>query len=203
MARNKQFKLDAPRPLYAVVGAGDLAVKYARSAATDVQTRFAKIDLEPNTLREQARTAVASRVEEARSVVGARVDEFNKDARALPSKMEALLNEAVAEMTETYSDLASRGEKLLAQIRGQQSTQQAKAAAHTTIAKARTTKTQTGKSAKSTAETTKRAADVSKSSAKRTDSTARSGAKSTTTAAKRTASNAAKAAGEGAEKVGE
>ena len=47
-------KIDATRPLYAVVGAGDLAVEYARKSTADVQARFAKIELEPKALRDQA-----------------------------------------------------------------------------------------------------------------------------------------------------
>ena len=64
MAKTQQFKIDATRPFYAVVGAGDLAVELARSTATDVQTRFAKVELEPKSLRDQAVTIVATRTEE-------------------------------------------------------------------------------------------------------------------------------------------
>ena len=43
----KQFKLDATRPFYAAVGAGDLAIALARNGVADVQDRVAKIDVEP------------------------------------------------------------------------------------------------------------------------------------------------------------
>ena len=60
MAKTQQFKLDATRPFYAAVGVTDLAVAFARDAAADVQTRIAKLDLEPKALRDQARTVVVS-----------------------------------------------------------------------------------------------------------------------------------------------
>ena len=57
-------KIDATRPLYAVVGAGDLAVELARGYTADVQARFSKIELEPQALRDQAVTVVSSRIDE-------------------------------------------------------------------------------------------------------------------------------------------
>ena len=51
-------KFDATTPFYAAVGAGDLAVSFARTAAADVQARFAKVELEPKVLRDQAVTLV-------------------------------------------------------------------------------------------------------------------------------------------------
>ena len=60
----KQFKIDATRPFYAAVGAGDLAIALARTTAADVQARAAKVDIEPKALRDQAVTLVNSRVEE-------------------------------------------------------------------------------------------------------------------------------------------
>ena len=50
----KQFKLDATRPFYAAVGAGDLAIALARNGVADVQDRVAKTDFEPKALRDQA-----------------------------------------------------------------------------------------------------------------------------------------------------
>ena len=88
MAKNKQLTSDAVRPLYAVVGAGDLVVKYARTAANDVQTRFAQADLEPKAIRDQTQTMVVTRV-----------------------------NETVATATGVYDELASRGKDLVARVR--------------------------------------------------------------------------------------
>jgi hypothetical protein len=199
-------KFDATRPLFALVGAGDLAVEFARTATADVQARFSKVDLEPAALREQARTAVATGIDEvAKDAKGARSGVESR-ARQTRKQLEGYVNDAVAEVTETYGDLAGRGERLVARIRRQQATQDAKAAAKTTRAKARTTKTQTAKSAKSTAGTAKKSAtQASKStsqSAKKTTTTAKRDAKSTATAARKTAESTTQAASDAAAKTG-
>ncbi len=192
MARTTQFKIEASRPLHAVVGAGDLAVKRARTAAADVQARFARIELEPKALREQARTRVAARVEE-----------LNKDAKALPDKVEAYVNQAGAELTETmaemnkrYDELALRGRTLVDRIRRQESTQETKAAAANTVARAKTGRTQTARTAKAAAGATGAAAKSTAATAKRTT-------KATTNAARKTGAAATEATTEAAKKVGD
>jgi heparin binding hemagglutinin HbhA len=166
-------KIDATRPFYAVVGAGDLAAEYARTYATDVQTRFANVELEPKALRDQARTIFVGRV-----------DDLTKDAKEAQAKLESFTNETVAELTETYGDLAARGKLLVNRIRKQQSTKDAKAAGKTTVAKAKTAKTQTVKSA---------------AAAKKTASSA---TKATGTSAKKAASATIEAVADGAAKIG-
>jgi hypothetical protein len=177
----------AAKPLYAGVGATDLAVEYVREYVADVQkkvtkvqkdvqTRFAGVqknvksfEFEPKAVREQTVTVVNSRVSELRS-----------DAKAQVEKVQTLVNENVATVTDTYGDLAKRGETLVARIRKQEATKATTASAKTTAAKAKTTKTQAKKTAKK----------------------ASSSAKATRTSAKKTASNAAKATTTGASKVG-
>jgi hypothetical protein len=177
----------AAKPLYAGVGATDLAVEYVREYVADVQkkvtkvqkdvqTRFAGVqknvkgfEIEPKAVREQTVTVVNSRVSELRS-----------DAKAQVEKVQTLVNENVATVTDTYGDLAKRGETLVARIRKQEATKATTASAKTTAAKAKTTKTQ----------------------AKKTTKKASSSAKATRTSAKKTASNAAKATTTGASKVG-
>lgn len=194
-SRNRQFNLDASRPLYAGVGVVDLAVELARATASDVQARFSKIELEPRALRDQARAVVAGRV-----------DDLQSDAKKLPGRVESFVNETVAEAGETYGDLASRGKHLVNRIRRQQATQDAQAAANTTVAKAKTTRTQTAKSAKSSStaagNSARSTSRTSKSEAKKTSSTARRNAKATRTSARKTASAAARATADGASKVG-
>jgi hypothetical protein len=196
MAQTRQFKFDATRPFYAAVGVTDLAVEFARTRANDVQARFAKADFEPKALRDQARTVVVSRVEE-----------LNKDAKKFPSKFEAYVNKAVADLNdnvvETYEDLAQRGRVLVGRITGQEATRRASAAARGTVTRAKTARTQTSKSARSTAGTAKRSANTSKSAAKRTGSTAKRNAKATTTSAKKAASATGQAASDAAGKVGD
>lgn len=175
--QNKQFKIDATRPFYAVVGAGDLAVEYARTAATDVQSRLSKVELEPKALRDQAVTVVVSAVDET-----------------------------VTEATETYGDLAARGKDLVGRIRRQQATKDATAAGKTAVAKAKTTKTQTTKSAKGSASAVKNSASgtasTTKAASKKTGKTAKSNVKATGTSAKKTASATTRATADAASKVG-
>jgi hypothetical protein len=177
----------AAKPLYAGVGATDLAVEYVREAVADVQKRVTEVqktvqtriagvqknvkgfDFEPKALRDQTVTVVNSRVSELRS-----------DARAQADKVQARVNENVATVTDTYGDLAKRGEQLVTRIRKQEATQATAAAAKTTAAKAKTTRTQAKKAAKPAA----------------------SSAKATRTSAKKTASKATKATAAGAAKVG-
>jgi hypothetical protein len=193
----KDIKIDAT-PLYAGVGVVDAAVEVVREYVADVQTRFVgvqkdlqktvtTIDFEPKALREQAVTVVNTRVEALskdakarRAAIEARVAELQTEAKELPAKVQALVNENVETVSDTYADLAKRGEALVARIRKQEATKATKAAAKTTSAKAKTTKTQTAKTA----------------------GTAKSSAKATGTAAKKTAKRATKATTDGASKVG-
>ena len=220
MAKTKfDIKSEATRPLYAGVGVTDLAVELVRGYVTGVKHRVADVqksvtdgDLQPQALRGQAVTVVSDRVQalskEAkarREAIEARVAELQNEAKELPAKVQALVNENVATVTSAYGDLAKRGETLVGRIRGQESTQAAKSAAKTTTAKAKTTKTQAAKTTKSTAKTTTAGA---RSTAKKATTTAKkspakSAAKATTTAAKTTAENAATATTEAAEKVGD
>jgi CCR4-NOT transcriptional regulation complex NOT5 subunit len=169
MAKSTQFKLDATRPFYAVVGVTDIAVEFARSAATDVQARFANVELEPKALRDQA--------------------------QALPAKVESYVSETVAELNESYDDLAVRGKNLVTRIRKQQATQDATAAGKTTVAKAKTTRTQTAKSASN-------AAASATTAAKKSAGTAKRNVKATSTSAKKAASATTEATGDAASKVG-
>ncbi|MDQ3616092.1 MAG: hypothetical protein M3393_05600 [Actinomycetota bacterium] len=184
----RQFKLDATRPFYAGVGVVDLAVEIARTTATDVQARFSKVELEPKALRQDAKEAQA--------------------------KIEARVNETVAEAAETYGDLAARGKHLVSRIRRQQATQDAKAAGKTTVAKAKTTRTQTVNAADSSttaakdatkraANSSKTAAKTTKTAAKNTGNTARRNVKATSTSAKKAASATTKATADAAAKVGD
>ena len=122
--KNIEIPPVAAKPIYAGVGATDLAVEYVREYVADVQKKFAEVqkdvqtrvagvqknvkdfDFEPKALREQTVTVVNSRVSELRS-----------DARAQAEKVQTLVNDNVATVTDTYGDLAQRGEKLVARLR--------------------------------------------------------------------------------------
>ncbi|MCD4526954.1 hypothetical protein [Nocardioides sp. cx-173] len=207
----------AAKPLYAGVGATDLAVAIVRDYVADVQNRISGyqktvtgLDFEPKALRDQALTAVSSRVEALskdakarRAAVEARVEALQADALTLPAKVQSAVNENVSTVTGTYADLAKRGEKLVTRVRNQESTKATVSTAKTTTAKAKTTKTQGAKATKSTAKKASTTAKKTATTAKKSSGPARSSAKATTTAAKKTATNAAKAATDAAQKVGD
>lgn len=202
MASNQQFKIDPTESFYVAVGAGDLAVELARTAAVDVQSRFSKLDLEPTVLREQARTALGSGVNslkdprEVQAKLAARVSDLQAEAMALPSRLEGYFNENVANLDVTYAALAVRGKVVVDRIRKQEAAKEAKAAAGTAVAKAKTTSTQTAKTAK----TAKKSAGTAKKSAKATGTATKKSAtatkKAATEAAKETAKDTAPNTGE-------
>ncbi len=168
-------KANPIRPFYAAVGGVDVAVALARTGLTDVQTRLSKVEREPKALVDQGRTVVVTRV-----------DELRGEAKNLPSRVEAKINELLAELNGTvddlnkqYVELALRGQTLVARIRRQQATQDLKAEAKKTTTRAKTTATQ----AKKTAGTTKRSAKATGTSAKKTAGAAK---KATTDAADKT-----------------
>ncbi len=175
-------KVNPTRPFYAAVGGVDAAVAAARTGLNDVQTRLndvqtrlSKVEREPKALVDQGRTVVVTRV-----------DELRDEAKNLPSRVEAKINELLAELNGTvddlnkqYVELALRGQTLVARIRRQQATQDLKAEAKKTTTRAKTTATQ----AKKTADTAKRSAKATGTSAKKTASAAK---KATTDAADKT-----------------
>ena len=206
MATKSRTKIDlktVQTPFYATVGVTDLAVEAVREYVADVQTRVrgyqkdvqktvAKVDLQPKVLRDQAVTVLSARVDALTALSG--------DAKAVPAKVQTLVDENVAVLNDTYGDLVKRGESLVGRIRRQQSTQQTVKSAETTVSKAKTTKTQATKATKTTAKTTAKKATTT---AKKQSASSKSSAKATVTAAKKTASSATQAVADAAEKVGD
>ena len=132
----EQLKSEAVKPLFAVAGATELAVDFARGYASEAQksaqgridaaqARVTKVDFrDTKTLQAQAREALNARVEEltkdakeAQARFEARVAELQKDAKDFPAKVQKQLEDAVKELADTYADLAARGEKFVAAIR--------------------------------------------------------------------------------------
>jgi hypothetical protein len=180
----------AAKPLYVGVGATDLAVEYVREAVADVQKRFVGVqkdvqtrvadvqknvkdfDFEPKTLREQAVTVVNDRVDALakdakarRAAVEARVAELQADAKARAAKVQTTVqttvNGNVASVTDTYAELAKRGETTVKRLRGE--------AAGTLDEVADTVDAPKTKEAKkSAARTTTKKAPAKKSAAKKT-----------------------------------
>jgi len=169
-------KTNPARPFYAAVGGVDAAVSIARNGISDVQARLSKVDIEPKALADQGRALVLTRVEE-----------LQREAKTVPSRLEAKLNEIVADLkpsvddlNKQYVELALRGRDLVTRIRRQQATQDLVAETKNTTTRAKTTSTQ----------------------AKKAASTARSSAKATGTSATKAADAAKKAATDAAGKTG-
>jgi len=126
-----QLRAGAAKPLFAVAGATELAVDYARDYATEAQksaqarlASIGKVERDPKALQAQARTLVGARIDQltkeakdAQAKFEARIAEVQKDAKAYPGRFQGQLAEALAELTATYADLAGRGEKFVAAIR--------------------------------------------------------------------------------------
>lgn len=175
-SRNR-FDIKASRPFYASVGVTDLAVETVRK------------ELKPAVLRDRAVTVVTTRV-----------DALSKDAKAVPAKVQTLVDDNVSALNSTYVELVKRGESLVGRIRRQRSTQEGLKAAETTVAKAKTTRTQAATAARST---TVQARKAAARQAKKSSTAPRSSAKATVTAAKKTASSATRAVADAAVKVGD
>jgi hypothetical protein len=104
----------AQKPLYAGVGAGDLAYTAVREYVADVQKRITEVqksvtDFDAKKARKQAADAAAAR----RAAVETRVNDLQKDALEIPTRVQTLVNDNVAVATATYTDLAKRGEALV------------------------------------------------------------------------------------------
>ena len=195
-----QIPAGATRPLYAGVGVTDLVVETVRDYVAEMQKRLdevqksvAGLEVQPEVVRDKATKAVSARIDTLskdaqarRRHVEKRVTELQSELQALPTRLQKLVDAQVSTAGDTYTDLVKRGESLVDRIRRQQSTQDAEAAAKTTVTKAKTTRTQ-----------------AKKTTAKARKSPAKSSAKATATAAKKTASTTAKAVADAAEKIGD
>jgi heparin binding hemagglutinin HbhA len=169
-------------PLYAIAGAGDLAVEKFRAVSEDVTTRFAKLD--QKSLQSSLQTELTKRPAE----LSKRLEVLTAEARTVPAKLRELPSVAQAGLTtvlgqaeETYEDLAGRGKDLVTRIRSQKATEDLVAQAKTTVSKAKATRT----------------------TAKKTADTATRNVKATATSARKTAATAKKAAATAADKVGD
>ena len=153
-------------PLYALAGAGDLAVEKFRAVSDDVTARFAKLD------QKTLQTELTKRFE---AIVA--------DARTAPAKLRELPKTAQAGFTvvlgqaeETYEDLAGRGKDLVERIRHQKATEDLVTSAKTTASKAKATRTTTRKTAQSATRTVKATATSARKTAKAATKAAQSAA---------------------------
>jgi heparin binding hemagglutinin HbhA len=209
MAKAKfDIKSEATRGLYAGAGVADVAVEYVRETVADVQSRFASY-------QKDAKAKVSGVQKQVSDFeFDAVIAELQAEAKALPNRVQSLVDENVATINDTYADLAQRGEVLVARIRKQEATKATARSVKTTSAKAKATRTSATKTAKSTTTSAKtsakKTADTAKTSATQTADTAKKGAsttkstaKATSTAAQKTAEHAVDAATDASEKVGD
>ena len=193
------------KPFYVVAGAGDLAVKTVRQ----VPAKLSIVRIERKDVEKAVSTLRAETV-------------------ALPAKAQTAAVEAAVEVADqadaVYTELLTRGRKVVGRIRRQQATKDLKRDAATTVrrTKAATTTAKKGaadttKAAKATRTTARKAAasgtrsaqTANRASAKRTATTARkrtastrTATKSATTSARKTAASARKATTAAAAKTG-
>ena len=179
--------------LHAVIGAGDLAVAKLREAHGEWTARAAQLDT--RALREQAQRTLVSRV----GAVGADVKSAPRQVKALPTRAQAVFEEALSTAFTAYADLAGRGRELVTRVRATEAAADLQEQVETTVAKAEATTT----TAKRGAEATARSAKTTTHTAnKHVDETA-SAAKDAAGGAKKVAAAAKKAAEDTAATVGE
>lgn len=163
-------------PLYALAGAGDLAVEKLRVLSEDLTTRVVALKDQPlpyQTVQTELNKRFEALTADAKTVPA--------QLRELPNTFQSRVNTVVEQAETTYDDLAGRGKDLVTRIRKQQATEDLAAQATTTVRKAKATRT-----------TARKSADAAQSSAK-----------ATTTSARKTAKSAAKATEAAARKIGD
>jgi hypothetical protein len=145
----------AAKPIYAGVGATDLAYETARGYVNDVQKTVKGFKApEPKTLQDKAQAKLA---------------ELRADAKALPGKVQARVEENRKVVNSTYAELAKRGEVVLTKLRKGEGT------AKSTLAK---------KGAPAKNAPAKKAAPKKSTATKKTTARKTTAAKKTTTAKK-------------------
>jgi hypothetical protein len=167
------------KPFYVVAGAGDLAVKTVRQVPAKLSTvRIERKDVEKAVATLQAETA------------------------ALPAKAQTVAVEAAVEVADradaVYTELLTRGRKVVGRIRRQQATQDLKRDAATTVRRTKAATT----TAKKSAATTRSAAKRTTTTARKQAATTRTATKSAATSARKTAASARKATTDAAAKTG-
>jgi len=119
----KDFK-KLNQPLFAVAGASEAALDYARAYLLETQERLARVEFEPKAARGAAQRAVNARVDQiskdakkAQADFEKRVKDLQKDAKAIPGKAQVQFLAALTDLVNSYVELADRGEKFVAAVR--------------------------------------------------------------------------------------
>jgi hypothetical protein len=105
--RSIELPAAAQKPVYAGVGAGDLAVTAVREYVADVSKRISGYQKQVSDLN----------AKKLRGTVENRVAELQNEALAFPTRVQTAVNDNVATLTSTvtgtYSELAKRGEAVV------------------------------------------------------------------------------------------
>ena len=120
----KDLKKQLNQPLFAVAGASEAALDYARAYLIETQERLAKVEFEPKAARGAAQRAVNARVDQitrdakkAQADFEKRVKDLQKDAKSFPGKAQVQFLAALTDLVNSYVELADRGEKFVAAIK--------------------------------------------------------------------------------------
>jgi heparin binding hemagglutinin HbhA len=165
----KTLKNVDPTPLYALVGASDLAVEKLRIASSELQLLVADVD--PKTVPGKVQAATSARVEAVTADMKAR----SSDAKDFPTMAQNLFFEVLSQAVATYGELAERGKELVIRARNQSEAEVLQEQTKATVSKVKATATTTKKSAAATKKSAKSAA----TSARKTGEAAKKATKST------------------------
>lgn len=165
----KTLKNVDPTPLYALVGASDLAVEKLRIASNELQLFVADVD--PKTVPGKVQAATSARVEAVTADMKAR----NADAKDFPTMAQNMLFEILSQAVATYGELAERGKELVIRVRNQPEAEELREQTKATVSKVKATATTSKKSAAATKKSAKSAA----TSARKTGDAAKKATKST------------------------
>ena len=108
----------ASKPLYAVVGVADLAIEQAKDVPADLTAQVAKVQARLADVPAQVKTLPAQV-----KTLPAQVKTLRAQVKTLRSDVESRVEKANKKVTDLYTELTSRGKKLVTQIRRQPATQ--------------------------------------------------------------------------------
>jgi hypothetical protein len=220
-----------PTPLYALVGATDLAVEGVRHAIADAAHRQSEVQAQVQQQFEQIQSELTTRGTEGQKRLG-EPKRLQAEIEHVPGLVIGRTLEVAAKAETRYEELAERGKSLIERLRAQKATQDlidqgkatisrtkaavttARHAAEDVAASARETLTVGKREAKAVAEVTTiatqagaeataEAAEATRKTARKRVARTRSATKSAATSARKTAAAAVEAAEAGAEKIGD
>ncbi|HVF04742.1 MAG TPA: hypothetical protein VNA20_07880 [Frankiaceae bacterium] len=135
------LKTEARKPLYAVVGAGDLAVENIKELPTQLVAQA---------------TTIVPKTRALVSDIPAKVPAIVKDLRG---DVEGRATSVTGKAFQAYGELVERGQKLVTSIRRSSATEQAEAQIKIARSQAKAAATSATKAAKATAKAVDKAAD--------------------------------------------